>query len=314
MKRLAGIFAALAIAAPLGAWAVEGYVVDDVSLQAGPDTDYPQITELNAGTPVDIHGCIDGYTWCDVTVNADRGWVPGTFLEEEYNNQPVFIVEAGPRIGIPVVSFSLDAYWGAHYHDRPWFAERTRFVGHVAEHHAPPRPHVDRAPPIPQGGAERAQARTQQQTSQGMTEDRNRTTEENRNVERNTAQHQATPRATEGTSMTNQQQTQQARQQTHERSQQPEQRQAQTTSSEQRGGMNANEQRHAQATSSEQRGSANATSEQQRRTTLAEQHKAQNPQSRSEMPRSESQSKTPPKKDQDEQRQDKDKDKKDGGG
>ena len=72
MKRILLFLAPLSLALPALASAAEGYVVADISLQAGPDTEYPSITELAAGTPVDIQGCIDGYTWCDVIAEIGR--------------------------------------------------------------------------------------------------------------------------------------------------------------------------------------------------------------------------------------------------
>jgi uncharacterized protein YraI len=132
--------AALVFCAPLAAQAVEGWVVDDISLQAGPDPAYPSITELRAGTSVSIQGCISGWTWCDVVVGADRGWVPGTFLEEDYGGQRVVVVDYGPRIGIPVVGFSLAVYWDQHYHNRPFYAQREQWVTKAIQPSQPPRP------------------------------------------------------------------------------------------------------------------------------------------------------------------------------
>jgi len=143
MKRMLFCLVPLCLALPALASAYGGYVVADISLQAGPDTEYPSITELPAGTPVDIQGCIDGYTWCDVIVGEDRGWVAGSFIEEEYENQPVVIEDYGPRFGIPIVTFSLGAYWGNHYHNRPWFNERTRWEGRHIRPHQPPRPSAE---------------------------------------------------------------------------------------------------------------------------------------------------------------------------
>lgn len=140
MKRMMYSLAALVLCAPLAAQAVEGWVIDDVSLQAGPDPAYPSITELTAGTPVSIQGCISGWTWCDVVVGADRGWVPGTFLEEDYGGQRVIVVDYGPRIGIPVVSFSLGLYWDQHYHSRPFYAQRQQWVAKAIQPHQPQRP------------------------------------------------------------------------------------------------------------------------------------------------------------------------------
>ena len=140
MKKIIGSFAALALCAPLLASAAQGWVVADISLQAGPDTAYPSIVELRAGTPVAIHGCIDGWTWCDVSVGDDAGWVPGTFLEEDYGGQRVVVIDYGPRIGIPVVAFSLGVYWDHHYHSRPFYAQRQEWSARSITPHAPPRP------------------------------------------------------------------------------------------------------------------------------------------------------------------------------
>jgi len=140
MKRIIGLVAAAALCAPLMASAAQGWVVADISLQAGPDTAYPSIVELRAGTPVSIQGCIDGWTWCDVSVGDDAGWVPGTFLEEDYGGQRVVVVDYGPRIGIPVVAFSLGVYWDRHYHSRPFYSQRQEWVSRSITPHAPPRP------------------------------------------------------------------------------------------------------------------------------------------------------------------------------
>ena len=37
----------------------------NVSLRAGPDSSYPTVVGLRAGTPVSIAGCVDGWSWCD---------------------------------------------------------------------------------------------------------------------------------------------------------------------------------------------------------------------------------------------------------
>jgi uncharacterized protein YraI len=138
--RLALLASSILLASPLLALARDAFTVDDVSLQAGPDEEYPSITQLPAGTEVSLQGCIDGWTWCDVVAGGDRGWVPASYLEEEYNNQRVLVVDYGPRIGIPVVSFSVGAYWDRHYHNRPWYHERERWESRHIQPRAMPRP------------------------------------------------------------------------------------------------------------------------------------------------------------------------------
>lgn len=165
MKKILCSIGALLLGAPLLASAADGWVVADISLQAGPDTDFPSLAMLEAGTPVAIQGCIDGWTWCDVVADEDRGWVPGTFLEEQIGGRPLVIIDAGARIGIPIVSFSIGTYWDRHYHNRPFYSQRSRFESfRISAHHsAPPRPtRIVAAAPRP-GTKPRPMAATSQQ-------------------------------------------------------------------------------------------------------------------------------------------------------
>jgi len=65
-RKLWSSLAALCLAAPICAFATEGYVVDNVNLRAGPDPSYPLVDQLPGGTGVDVQGCTDGWEWCDV--------------------------------------------------------------------------------------------------------------------------------------------------------------------------------------------------------------------------------------------------------
>ncbi len=139
-----------------GAMAAEAYLVDSTDLYAGPDIDYPQITTLPAGIPVSVYGCTDGWQWCDVQTNEDRGWVSGEYLQYEYQNQRVILPSYGAQIGIPIVAFALGVYWQEHYRSRPWYGQREDWSHRTFAHRPPPRPaHVqarnepDRHPPTP---------------------------------------------------------------------------------------------------------------------------------------------------------------------
>ncbi|HTD28101.1 MAG TPA: SH3 domain-containing protein [Xanthomonadaceae bacterium] len=117
----------LSFFASAAAFAASGYVVGDVSLQAGPDDSYPSVGMLSAGTPVAIEGCVEGWSWCDVGTPDGRGWVAGSYLQEDYQGQRVLIPEYGARIGISFVVFNFGTYWDSNYRNRSWYGERVRY-------------------------------------------------------------------------------------------------------------------------------------------------------------------------------------------
>lgn len=128
MKRLLGsALAVLSLCAATAAFAHEGYVTANVTLRAGPDAGYPGVLRLRAGTPIGIEGCVDGWSWCDVVAGEERGWVPGAYLQEEYDGRRVLVRDYGVRIGIPVVSFVFGNYWDNYYRGRSWYGHRERW-------------------------------------------------------------------------------------------------------------------------------------------------------------------------------------------
>ncbi|WP_426700311.1 SH3 domain-containing protein [Rhodanobacter sp. Col0626] len=132
--------ASASLAFPALAQAADGYVTGNVNLRAGPDTSYPLIDQIPAGTGVDVQGCTDGWEWCDVIVYGNRGWVAGNYVEYVYQDQPVLLPAYGAQIGIPIVSFVIGTYWDNYYRSRPFYRDRAHWYH---------RPIVRRPPPPP---------------------------------------------------------------------------------------------------------------------------------------------------------------------
>ncbi|MEP7043239.1 MAG: SH3 domain-containing protein [Dokdonella sp.] len=152
MKRSAWLALAM-LFLPLVAQAYDGFVTANVNLRAGPDVGYPAVMLLPSGAPVAIQGCIDGWTWCDVIAGPNRGWVAGTFVQNQYGGQRVVVTDYGARIGIPIVAFALGAYWDNYYRGRPWYRQRSSWEHRHFGYRAPPRPPGYRGPrgPIHRG-------------------------------------------------------------------------------------------------------------------------------------------------------------------
>lgn len=106
--------------------AVEAYTTRTTSLRTGPDLDFPRIERVGIGTLVDVFGCIEGYRWCDVDVEGERGWISGQSLEFTYDGRTGSIDEFAPLLGLMILNFSLHDYWDQHYQQRPWYTQRNR--------------------------------------------------------------------------------------------------------------------------------------------------------------------------------------------
>jgi uncharacterized protein YraI len=109
---------------PAAAEAADGFTTGDVNMRAGPGTQYPRIMVLPRGAPVEIYGCLRGYSWCDVGYYRERGWVSSRYLSVFYDDRRVY-VPYRPRVTVPYLTFEFN-YWDRWYNDRPWYREWRR--------------------------------------------------------------------------------------------------------------------------------------------------------------------------------------------
>ncbi|RKP45249.1 SH3 domain-containing protein [Trinickia fusca] len=159
-------FAMPAIAAGVGLLMLSGttlaqtqaYTNAPVEIYAGPAPDYPVVAQVPEGTALAVMGCVEDYSWCDVAAPGLRGWVYAEYLSYPYQGAEVPIVTYGATIGLPVVVFSIDSYWGRYYRDRSWYHDESRWAHHQppsrvarppehGEMGRPPGPYPGHAPP-----------------------------------------------------------------------------------------------------------------------------------------------------------------------
>lgn len=133
LRSVKNLFVKIAVAgilvlAPALAQAAEGYSTANVNMRAGPSTQYPAVAVIPAGSSVEIRGCLSDVNWCDVEFYGGRGWVSGQYVQALYQQRRVYV---GPQyyrpLGIPMIRFSVDNYWGRYYRNRDFYRERDRW-------------------------------------------------------------------------------------------------------------------------------------------------------------------------------------------
>lgn len=124
------------------------YTTKSVNMRAGPGREYPAVTRIREGTPVEVAGCLEDWTWCDVIAKGDRGWVYAGSLDYPYEGERAPILSRGQYYGLPVIGYSPGLYWDTYYRGRPFYGRRDYwvsrpFAGHrsvVIHPGGPPRP------------------------------------------------------------------------------------------------------------------------------------------------------------------------------
>ena len=128
----AGLLAMALSMAAAGAAAQEAYTATSVHLRAGPGLDYPVVAILPAGMQIWVQGCVSDYSWCDVVVGADRGWVYAGNIQSYYDGSSGYVPlwPYGAWFGIAVYPFVINDYWGRYYYNRPWYPQLHRWADH----------------------------------------------------------------------------------------------------------------------------------------------------------------------------------------
>jgi uncharacterized protein YraI len=132
--RLKSVLLAALLLAPTAALAAPGIVTVSTGLRAGPGTGFPLVDRIPGGARVNIHGCLRGNAWCDVSFTDDRGWVSSQYLQYLYRNHYVYLPDYVDVIDIPVVSFALTSYWSSHYGGRPWYRRHAYWNNYWSSH------------------------------------------------------------------------------------------------------------------------------------------------------------------------------------
>jgi uncharacterized protein YraI len=137
-KILAGtVIAAGALVAATSAQAAPGFTTNAIDLRSGPGEGYPTLGVIENNSAVEVNGCLASWSWCDVSIGDDRGWVQGAALALEVQNNRTALVQAAPQANVGVVTFSFDDYWDKNYKTRTFYKERPRWQQYYRETYHP---------------------------------------------------------------------------------------------------------------------------------------------------------------------------------
>ena len=79
----AGAFAGFAMISTIAA-ADPGVATGNVNMRSGPGTQYPVITTIPAGAPIEVMGC---QSWCQVAYAGAQGYVSGRYVGSDGYSQ-----------------------------------------------------------------------------------------------------------------------------------------------------------------------------------------------------------------------------------
>jgi uncharacterized protein YraI len=153
-KLLTAGLASVLLAIPFATSAQDAFTTRSVNVRAGPDTSYPAVATLGGGAPVQVMGCLDDWSWCDVGFEDNRGWVYAPYLSYVYQGARVPFYTYAPSFGIPIIGFSVGSYWDRYYRGRPWYGRRDYWDRRAPQHARPSGPPPRSEPP---SSRERAQ-------------------------------------------------------------------------------------------------------------------------------------------------------------
>lgn len=145
LQLIAAIFGTTILGAA-AAHAAPGYSTANVNMRAGPDIDFPRVDLIPEGSLIEIKGCLNDESWCDVIWGGSRGWVISEYLAFDYRGEYRPLPDIGiAAIRVPAIRFVANDYWGRFYVGRPWYNDRNRWYAYKPRQ----RPHWHAPPPGP---------------------------------------------------------------------------------------------------------------------------------------------------------------------
>ncbi|OYZ16897.1 MAG: hypothetical protein B7Y35_03025 [Sphingomonadales bacterium 28-64-96] len=119
-----------------------GVMLRQAWVRAGPDLTYPRVGLARARSRVIVHGCLRDWSWCDISSRRGnrasfRGWVVSQHIASLYQGRQQPLNNFAPRIGIGVLGFNINRYWGENYRTQPFYGQRDRWERQYRQNYRP---------------------------------------------------------------------------------------------------------------------------------------------------------------------------------
>lgn len=99
----------------------------NLQMHAGPGVRFPVVATASKDSALDLRGCVEGFRWCDVIWQNNRGWVLAEQVTHSFEGRESSVAEVGERLDVPLVGFSFATYWDDFYRNQPWYGDRERW-------------------------------------------------------------------------------------------------------------------------------------------------------------------------------------------
>ncbi len=114
MKYARSLAVATAVAGTLAggqaALAFTAFSNADLNLRAGPGTQYDVVATTNHDDQLDVRGCLQDITWCDVSWGQIQGWASADYLDVDASAGVKTLPLASNGMEIPIVDYkAVDA-------------------------------------------------------------------------------------------------------------------------------------------------------------------------------------------------------------
>lgn len=153
MKKFAAITAvvfAMALGMSGAAQAAPGWTSNALNLRAGPGVNYPLVARIPEKASVEVEGCLENWSWCNVFWRGKYGWTSGRHIELKKIKHHGGPHHASSETMPPVVVYNVNEYWDRHYRDAPFYAMRAQYGYNVYPVPVP----VNNRPPMDRTGGD----------------------------------------------------------------------------------------------------------------------------------------------------------------